>query len=411
MDYSGTRKIIAGSFLLCILMLFCGCAENKEAPVTTTTELTTTTTQAVQAAPNVSFGEYATSYTRMSSAGVLGGKVAYIVTRSDGKKRILYDGTEYGEGFDQALMPTLIAGKLFYAGVKNNRYYAVYDGQEIGKDFFSIWSPGEYDGKPIYIGELVGKSVLVYNGSEISNASYDYVWSYTIIDGKIAYLASKAGETYTALKINPQTSESRRDIPPEGIKSVVVYDGVEYGREYDTVSFPMDAGGKLLYIALSKGKEFTVLGGLKGKEYDEISEPVSLDGKPAYIAEKGNDSILVYDGREMQSYDRIDVSSLRVVDGKISYLAADSSTKKGKYFIVYDGVEIGKDYDSVLSFAASGEKQAYVADKKTARSVVYADGDTGKQYSKIDAGSLTFYEGKLTFAAQKNGIWYVVSEE
>jgi len=71
---------------------------------------------------------------------------------------------------------------------------------------------------------------------------------------KIAYLASKIGETYTTKRINPQTSESRRDIPPDGVKSVVVYDGREYGREYDTVGFPVDAGGKLAYIALLNGK-------------------------------------------------------------------------------------------------------------------------------------------------------------
>ena len=362
-------------------------------------------------APSASFGEYATSYSRMTYAGVLEGKPAYLVTKSDGKKRILYNGKEIGEGFDQALMPKIIAGKLFYAGVKNNKYYAVFDGQEIGKDYFSIWSPGEYDKKPIYIAEKLGKSVLVYDGNEISNASYDYVFSYSIINGKIAYLASKSGETYTALKINPQTSESRRDIPPEGIKSAIIYEGFEVGREYDTIGFPMEIGGKLAYIALKDGKKFTVLGSLEGTKYDEIGEPVIVGGKTAYIAQKAGKSFVVYDGREMKAYDRIDIFSLRSIDGKLCYRAADSTAKKGKYFIVYDATEIGKDYDNVLSFAASSGKQAYVADKKTARSVVYTGGDTGKAYSTIDSDSLAFYEEKLSFIAKKSNVWYVVSEE
>jgi hypothetical protein len=287
----------------------------------------------------------------------------------------------------------------------------VYDGQEIGKDYFSIWSPGEYDKKPIYIAEKLGKSVLVYDGNEISNASYDYVFSYSIINGKIAYLASKAGETYTALKINPQTSESRRDIPPEGIKSVMVYEGLEVGREYDTIGFPMEIGGKPAYIALKDGKKFTVFGSLEGTKYDEMGEPAIVDGKPAYIAQKAGKSFVVYDGREMKAYDRIDIFSLKNIDGKLCYRAADSSTKKGKYFIVYDATEIGKDYDNVLSFAASSGKQAYVADRKTVRSVVYAGGDTGKEYITTDPESLAFYGGKLSFIAQKSGVWYVVSEE
>jgi len=210
---------------------------------------TPTTTEAAPPMPTPSFAEYATTYTKMSYAGDLNGKPAYVVTKADGRKRILYDGAETGDGYDQALMPAFIAGKLFYAGVKNNKYHAVYDGTVTGKDYFSIWSPGGYNGKPVYIAEKVGKSVLVYDGEEISNASYDYVWSWTVVDGKIAYLASRMGETYTTKRINPQTSESRKDIPPEGVKSVVVYDGREYGREYDTVGFPMDADGKLTYIA------------------------------------------------------------------------------------------------------------------------------------------------------------------
>lgn len=399
--------------MLCIMLFFCGCAGNKEPQATSTTvfESLPATTLPAENVSTASFGEYATSYTRMAYAADLGGKPAYIVTKSDGKKLILYDGVETGKDYDQALMPRLIAGKLFYAGVRNNKYYAVYDGQEIGKDYFSIWSPGEYNGKPVYIAEKIGKSVLVYEGNEISNASYDYVWSYAAIDGKIAYLASKAGETYTALKINPQTSESRRDIPPEGIKSVIVYDGKEIGREYDTVGFPMEIDGKLAYVALVNGRKYMVLGSFKGTEYNDISEPLMYNGKPAYIAEKDGKSFLVYDGREMKAYERIDPSSLKYVNGKLCYRAADSTAKKGKYFIVYDGAEIGKDYDNVLSFAASGEKQAYVADKKTARSVVYAGGDTGREYGAIDSGSLAFYGGKLSFIAQKSGMWYVVSEE
>jgi hypothetical protein len=417
MTRPGTKtNIIAVLLLAGILLFFCGCAgnsgtstENQTARTTGQTEITSTTTVPAQSVPAVSLNAYETVYSRIDYAGDLEGKPAYIVTTRDNKKRILYDRKEIGSSYDQALLPAFIAGKLFYAGVRNNKYYAVYDGEGIGMDFFSIWSPGEYDGKPIYVAEKLGKSVLVYGGNEINNASYDYVWSYSLVGGKIAYLASKNGETYK--KIVPQTSESGRDVPPEGVKSVLVYDGREIGREYDTVGFPMEVGGKLAYLALKGGKNFIVVGGLEGSVYDVIHKPLIIGGKLAYIAEKGGKIFLVYDGVETAAYDRIDYASLEDAGGKPAYRAADPGRKKGKYFMVYNGTEIGKEYDNVLSYAASGEKQAYVAELKTTRFVVYQGAGIGKDFDSVDPDSLAFYDGKLTFIAQKSGVWYIVSEE
>ena len=95
----------------------------------------------------------------------------------------------------------------------------------------------------------------------------------------------------------------------------------------------------------------------------------------------------------------------------LAFSPSGTSSGKGKYFMVCDGEEIGKGYSNVLSYAASGDKEAYVADRKTARSVVYAGGDTGDEYNAIDPDSLAFYGGKLSFIAQKSKIWYVVSED
>ena len=396
------------------LLLFSGCTNNTgtgNGNVSSSPTLTASTipsTQTTQSAPLISLNEYATAYTHIDYAGDLAGKPAYIVTKNN-TKRILYNEKEIGTAYDQALMPDIVAGKFFYVGVKNNKYYAVYDGQEIGKDFFSIWSPGEYNGKLIYVAEDLGRSVLVYDGKEISNESYDYVWSYSIATGKIAYLASRNGENYT--RIVPQSSNSRRDIPPEGVKSVIVYDGQEIGRDYDTVGFPLEIDGKLAYIALKDGKKFSVVGNLEGAKYDDIYEPLVLDGKLAYIAKKGGKSFLVYDGKEMTAYNSIASNSLKNVNGKLTYRAADASSKKGKYFIVSDGRMIGKEYDNVLSYAASGEKQAYVADVSTKRFIVYQGVEIGKEYDSIDPDSIDFYNGKLTFIAQKSGVWYIISEK
>ncbi len=407
------NRLIALSALFALL-LFSGCTSNtgtgngNVSISSTLTESTIPSTQTTQSAPLISLNEYETAYTHIDYAADLAGKPAYIVTENN-KRHILYDGKEIGTAYDESLMPAIIAGKFFYVGVKNNKYYAVYDGQEVGKDFFSIWSPGEYNGKLIYVAEDVGRSVLIYDGKEISNASYDYVWSYSVVSGKIAYLASKYGENYS--RIVPQSSNSRRDIPPEGVKSVIVYDGQEIGRGYDTVGFPLEVDGTLAYIALKDGKKFAVVGNLEGAKYDDIYEPLVFDGKLAYIAENGGKSFLVYDGKEMTAYNSIDSVSLKDVNGKLTYRAADASTIKGKYFIVSDGVEIGKEYDNVLSYAASGEKQAFVADVNTKRFVVYRGSEIGKEYDSVDPDSIDFYNGKLMFIAQKSGLWYIVSEQ
>jgi hypothetical protein len=102
---------------------------------------------------------------------------------------------------------------------------------------------------------------------------------------------------------------------------------------------------------------------------------------------------------------------LKEIDGKLAFRAADKSTQKGKYFIWYDGAETGKEYDNVISFTASGKKQAYLAEKNASRFIVYDGRVILHGYDYVDPSSLAFHNGKLSFIAQKSGAWYIVREE
>jgi len=412
MKSASTRTYIMLAFAASLLLL-CGCAVQK-APVTeTATTLpayaTPSTLDASQSPLPVALGEYSAGKNRITYAGDVAGKPAYIISK-DAKKTIFYDGKETGSQYDSALMPTDVSGKLFYAGVRNNKYYAVYDGNETGEGFFRIWSPGEHAGKLIYIGEKVGKSVIVLDGKEM-NSSYDYIWSYNAIGGKLAYTASMLGETYTASKIQPQTAESRKDIPPAGVKSVIYYDGAEIGGNYDTALFPRDVDGKMAYVALKNGKKFIVYGGIEGTGYDEIYEPLIYDGRLAYVAQDSGKSVLVYGETVAAEYKDIDGPSLREIGGKLFFRAADAAKNASRYFAVYGKEEFGKHYDNVLSFAASGDEVAYVAARGKQRFVVYKGAEIGKSYDYIESDSLAFARGKLTFIAQNGGEWLIVKEE
>ena len=194
-------------------------------------------------------------------------------------------------------------------------------------------------------------------------------------------------------------------------RAVINFDGQEFGRKYDSVYFPMNVGGKLAYVALKAGKKFIVYDGMEAPNYNEVYEPLIFGGKIAHLAELNGSGIFVYDGIIKANYSRVDPQSLKEIDGKLAFRAADDDKPKGRYFVVYDGTEIGKGFDNVLAFTASGAKQAYLAEKNASRYVVYDGHAIQHGYNYIDPASLSFHNGKLSFVAQKSGKWYIIREE
>jgi len=102
-----------------------------------------------------------------------------------------------------------------------------------------------------------------------------------------------------------------------------------------------------------------------GKDHSEIEWFKIVNGKLVYEAYDminggmGSKTTIVYDGKEIgKEYDS--VSSPTVIDNKLAYIAV----KNRKKFIVYDGVEIGKDYGSVSSIVGINNKLSYIATKK-----------------------------------------------
>jgi hypothetical protein len=234
-------------------------------------------------------------------------------------------------------------------------------------------------------------------------------------------------------------------------KSFIVYDGKEYGKEYDYVD-PIftSVAGEITYFAIKDKKSFIVRGEKEiGREYDQTASSFGINeselsghdqekimvrydaegrpayqlimpafgdvnGKLAYVAEKDGKSFIVYDGQEIgKQYDRVyshitvgNHTYLKPVNGKLTYLAL----KDNKTFIVYDGREMGKGNYTVDPFyvIGVGGKLAFAARRDNKTFIVYEGGETGKEYDEI--GSLLVYDGKLTYIAVEGGRSFVVHD-
>ena len=102
--------------------------------------------------------------------------------------------------------------------------------------------------------------------------------------------------------------------------------------------------------------------------------------KLAYIASQDGKSFIVYDGKEIgKEYDSVD--SISGIVGKLGYTAY----KDGKSFIVYDGKEIGK---------AEAYTDATLTDLNGKPVYIF-----GKSYKK-DYKKIIFYNGKKTVVNQ-----------
>jgi len=167
-----------------------------------------------------------------------------------------------------------------------------------------------------------------------ASETYSQISGATMISGKLAFV----GTTLTG-------------------NEVIVYDGKEYGSEYDKVYKPMLINGRLVYSAYSKNGAETIYYIVDGdkvytdtNDYYSISYPVDINGKlafEAYVggtkAESNGKSIIIYDGKKYgEQYDW--ASEIFNANGKLGYIAKEG-LGVGKTFLVVDGEEIGKEYN------------------------------------------------------------------
>jgi hypothetical protein len=208
-------------------------------------------------------------------------------------------------------------------------------------------------------------------------------------------------------------------------KEVIVYDGKEYGGEYDKVYKPMLIGGKLVYSAYNENGSETVYYIVQGdkvytdtNDYYSISYPVDINGKIAFEAytggtkaESNGKSIIIYDGKRYgEQYDW--ASEIFNVNGKLGYIAKEG-LGVGKTFLVVDGKEIGKEYQHVYSPVIIDGKLAYSAYKKVDSGWGYFFVYDGKEYDMHVSGggyrdiSIVDVNRKPAFSSNEGNISFV----
>jgi hypothetical protein len=200
--------------------------------------------------------------------------------------------------------------------------------------------------------------------------------------------------------------------------SFIIYDGVELGKEYELVGSPKSINGRLAYFARRDGKSFIVYDGKEiGKEYDGVSDFGEVGGKLLYTAYKitGQNRVknyIIFDGKVFGEENGFFSTSIsldkkdyfNVVNGKLAYMANENH--QNKWFIVYDGVKLGKQYDEITIPEEINGKLTYMANKDGKNFIVYGGEEIGKEYDRADYPIEV--NGKLSYFAKKDKKTFVV---
>ncbi len=275
----------------------------------------------------------------------LGEKVAFsFIDDESSLGRIFYDGKEIGKEYSGVDDPVDINGEIAFTAItKNKKLIIVYRDKEYGEEYDTVGSAANISGKLTYLAAKNSTYFIISDGKKIvSDASY---YGFAEVDGKLAYVSNTKG---------------------------LVYDGKEYGKEYDGANRPVSLNKKLAYTAieLKDKKTFFVYDGKEyGKEYGFAINPFWLNGKLGFVAatqEKGY--FIVYDGREITGdYSLTGERNIKIIKGKMAYLVNRKINGVVEPFyksvIFYDGKYIGENYDEILDFIDVNGKLVYIAKK------------------------------------------------
>jgi len=347
------------------------------------------------------FVELGKQYQYVAQPFSIGGKLGYEV--DFGKSLIVFDEKEYGHKYAGASYPADVGGKLAYSALSTN-WIVVFEGEELGKQYEQIGIDDIVDinGKPGFPASYTrgGNHLFFWNGTEYGQG-YAFTWCYFAIEDKLA--------CYARIQHGERMPEYR-----------ILFGDQELG---NNPSIPVNYNGKLAYIdATDDGKWFVVIDGVPGKKYDYATHLQVINNKLAFVAKKRGKEFVVYDGKEGRRYANIQRESLISIDGKLAYTAGSFSLASFsllllggaphgmgpayKYFIVYDGKEIGHAYSDAFNPMEVRGKLAYQARNLGKSFVVYEDQKLGKQYGRVwDAISVG---NRIAYAVEHKGNHFVV---
>ena len=128
-----------------------------------------------------------------------------------------------------------------------------------------------------------------------------------------------------------------------------------------------------------------------------MQDVAAVNGKIAYTVFNGDGVSLMLDGIEIARGAAID--SIADINGKVAY-SLQKSADDEKTVIVYDGKELGGQYDNTLNPVSVGGKLAYVAVQGNKTFIVYDGNEIGKEYFSAD--SPADVNGELAYVGYKN---------
>lgn len=296
----------------------------------------------------------------------VGGQLAYVAHKQvmsdepesmgDTKECVIYSGEQMGRCYDSVKGLTAVDGKPAFVATNGEDTFVVRGEEAIRELNSTVNSPiVAVGGRLAYKVSKNGEEVLVVNGQEIGQG-YDFIdprWLATI-NGSVAYRAEDDGEEF------------------------IVFRGDRRGEQYAEVAFPRNAGGELAYVGGNEtgtlGENVVVYGGeTLGEQYDGVYwEGWVVNGVPAFIARQDENEVVVVGGSEQGSYDRVPrgTNAIQDVNGRPVYVAREG----GNSFVVYGEKAVRNGYDFVL------------------------------------AGPIEV-NGKLVFAAERNGSIYLVQQQ
>jgi len=310
--------------------------------------------------------------------------------------------TEVGIEYDSAYNPVEIAGKLAFIAKKDGKSFVVYDGQKINYEYNQVSQIADIGGKLAFSANNDKDNwFVVYDGQEIIK-NYRLALNLVDIGGKLALKAQKE----------------------KNGNFFIFYDGREFGREYDFVqSDPININGELGYLASIQDKYFLVINDKKvGINYSDVSNLIS-DGvnyafyaklmpkngvnntrdTSVYVARKYGPSVIVYNGNELgKEYD--DVFSPQFIDGRLLYLAK----KNGKTLVIYNNEKIGQEYDYVTNFVDINGRLTFIAKQGIDTFIDY----NGKKIFVDKPQNLTNANGELAYVSvERDGFHVIYAEE
>lgn len=336
-----------------------------------------------------------TSYFSVGEFAVVNGKLTYKAAKFTGQEVIVYDGKEYGKEYDSIYHIKDIGGKLTFSAYRNvgaeTNHYIIYGNEIIGdtEKYYRPSYPVEVNGKiafEAYFGgsksERNGKSRIVYNG-QVYGEEYDWASKIADIDGKLAYVGKRGRETYIVYD-GIEKGEGENPTSVNGTLTYLSGNKVIFGEkiiegDYDSIQkgygsktiYEID--GKPAFAAIRDGKSFVVYDGKEyGKEYNMDSSEGTYSPETVFIIYEnnhkltysfvntymvGNENYLsdirfVYDGHEIESLPF-------EYDGKMGYV----KNEKRKDFIVIDDKIVSPGYRDIAFVVNVEGKLIYIAKK------------------------------------------------